>query len=310
MGCSRRFPERDWFPAEVVADPSFAIAVALAAGLTVLLATRLGFPISTTHALIGALVGAGLVASPTGIYTDQLMRGLLLPLLVSPILAIAGAALLYPAFRWARLRLGVEQETCVCVGEQVVGVVAGSLGREYALNAVSLPKLEAGDRATCRVQYDGRVMGVEARPALDAAHFLSAGAVSFARGLNDTPKIAALLLVGGALSPTAAIVGVGVAIAVGGLVAARRVAETMARRVTAMNPGQGFAANLVTALLVIGASRLGVPVSTTHVSCGSLFGIGTVTGQARWNTIVRILLAWAITLPLAGGLSALAMLVS
>ena len=52
----------------------------------------------------------------------------------------------------------------------------------------------------------------------------------------------------------------------------------MAHRVTDMNPGQGFTANALTALLVIGASRLNLPVSTTHVSCGSLFGIGAVTG--------------------------------
>jgi len=87
---------------------------------------------------------------------------------------------------------------------------------------------------------------------------------------------------------------------VGGLLSAQRVAETMSHRVTAMNPGQGLVANFVTAGLVIGASRLGVPVSTTHVSCGSLFGIGAVTGQAYWGAIGRIVAAWAVTLPIAG----------
>ena len=71
-----------------------------------------------------------------------------------------------------------------------------------------------------------------------------------------------------------------------------------------MNPGQGFVANFVTAALVIGASRLGVPVSTTHVSCGSLFGIGAVTGRAHWGVIGRIVGAWALTLPAAGLLGA------
>jgi PiT family inorganic phosphate transporter len=139
---------------------------------------------------------------------------------------------------------------------------------------------------------------------LDSAHYLSAGAVSFARGLNDTPKIAALLLVGEMIAPGVAVVGVGVAIAAGGLFSARRVAKTMSHRVTEMNPGQGFTANLVTSLLVIGASHLGMPVSTTHVSCGSLFGIGTVTGRAHRRTIRNILVAWVITLPVAGVLGA------
>ena len=300
------FSGKGLVPADVVADPAFPAAVALAAGLTVLLATRLGFPISTTHALIGALVGAGFLASSTGIDTAKLTSSLLLPLLTSPFIAIALAGGLYPFLRSLRRRLGVSRETCICLGEEIVAVVPGAPGTEQAFQAVavSIPTFTAGTRATCRVRYRGRVLGVSARPTLDAAHYLSAGAVSFARGLNDTPKIAALLLVGNVVSPTLAIVGVAIAMAAGGLLGARRVAETLSHRVTEMNPGQGFAANLVTSLLVIGASKLGMPVSTTHVSCGSLFGIGTVTRQAHWRTIRGILLAWVITLPVAAALGA------
>jgi PiT family inorganic phosphate transporter len=92
--------------------------------------------------------------------------------------------------------------------------------------------------------------------------------------------------------------------ALGGLLGARRVAETMSHRITAMNPGQAFTGNLTTALLVLFASRFGLPVSTTHVSCGALAGIGLVNHQARWNTIGQIVLAWVITLPLAAALAA------
>lgn len=92
--------------------------------------------------------------------------------------------------------------------------------------------------------------------------------------------------------------------ATGGLISARRVATTMSRDVTDMNPGQGFTANAITSVLVIGASALGLPVSTTHVSCGALFG--TVTRQAHWHTIRHIVLAWVITLPLAAALAATA----
>jgi len=128
--------------------------------------------------------------------------------------------------------------------------------------------------------------------------------VSFARGVNDTPKIAALLLAGSLLPPTGAVVLVGVAILAGGLVYARRVAETMAHGITEMSPGQGLSANLVTAALVIGASRLGMPVSTTHVSCGALFGIGASSGRAHWKKIGQIGLAWIVTLPVAAALGA------
>ena len=71
-----------------------------------------------------------------------------------------------------------------------------------------------------------------------------------------------------------------------------------------MNHGQAFTANLTTAMLVLVASRWGMPVSTTHVSCGSLFGLGAVTGQGRWRTVQRILAAWIGTLPLAACLAA------
>jgi PiT family inorganic phosphate transporter len=78
----------------------------------------------------------------------------------------------------------------------------------------------------------------------------------------------------------------------------------MSERITSLNPGQGLTANLVTAALVLGASRLGLPVSTTHVSCGAIFGIGLIGRSSEWKTIARILTAWATTLPLAALLAA------
>ncbi len=105
---------------------------------------------------------------------------------------------------------------------------------------------------------------------------------------------------GSAIGRNSATAACGAVIAFGGLISARRVAETMSRRITPMNAGQGFTANLLTGLLVVAASRWGLPVSTTHVSCGSLFGLGAVTGETRWGLIGKILLAWLTTLPTGG----------
>ena len=138
---------------------------------------------------------------------------------------------------------------------------------------------------------------------MDTAHFLSAGIVSFARGLNDTPKIAATLLVVRALDIRWGIVAMAVAIAIGGLLSAGRVAETMSHRITGMNHGQGLAANVSTGLLVILATKYGLPVSTTHVSVGSLFGIGLITRKANIGVVLGIVLAWLLTLPCAALLS-------
>jgi PiT family inorganic phosphate transporter len=95
---------------------------------------------------------------------------------------------------------------------------------------------------------------------------------------------------------------------VGGLIGARRVAETMAQKITPLNAGQGLVASLTTAALVIVASRFGLPVSTTHVSTGGIFGIGAVTRQAQPKTVIAILVAWITTLPLGSALGAASLL--
>jgi len=143
-------------------------------------------------------------------------------------------------------------------------------------------------------------------PLLDALHVLSAGAASFARGLNDTPKMVALMVAVPDMPLPWAFGLVSVAIAAGGLLDADKVAETLGKKVTDMNPGQGFAASLVTATLVTTASLHSYPVSTTHVSVGSLLGIGVVTRQAKWKMIAEIMLAWISTVPCAALLGALA----
>jgi len=88
------------------------------------------------------------------------------------------------------------------------------------------------------------------------------------------------------------------------LIQSRRVAETMSRRITDLNTGQGLTANLVTAALVLGASSFGVPVFTTHVSCGAIFGIGAVNGKRHWKVITMILVTRLTTLPLGLALGA------
>ena len=94
-------------------------------------------------------------------------------------------------------------------------------------------------------------------------------------------------------------------IAIGALVDSRRVAETLAKKITEMNPAEGFVASLVTAGLVSTASLHSWPVSTTHVSVGALLGIGIVNRRAHWNKAVEILVAWLSTVPCGAVLSAL-----
>jgi PiT family inorganic phosphate transporter len=305
------FSGRGLVPESVLQTRQFPMAVAFASAFTVWLATRLGFPVSTTHAIMGALVGAGLVASPAQINLLKLGSDFFLPLVLSPLLALGGVMLLCPTFQWIRTRLGVRKEVCVCVGTEVMARFPAGTAPPQAIAAaaIAVPTVRIAEESSCREQYVGTFVGVNAKTVLDAAHFVSAGAVCFARAVNDTPKIAAVLLASQALSSNVVIAAVAVAMAFGGLVSSRRVAETMAHRVTAMNADQGFTANLVTSALVLLASKFGLPVSTTHVSCGALFGTGVVNGQARWKTIAGIIAAWIVTLPVAAASAGLGFLI-
>lgn len=241
----KAFSGKGLVPDALIAQPGFLLAVAGGAGLTGFLATRLGFPVSTTHMLTGALLGAGWIAGDVN--AAKLWETFVKPLLLSPVLAL----------------------------------VLGSL-----LQLVLRPPAQRSRL-------------------LDALHFISAGAVCFARGLNDTPKMAALLLGIGWLQGSAGMILIAAAMALGGFISAKQVAETLAHKITGMNPGQGFSANLATALLVTTASLHGLPVSTTHVSVGALLGIGITTRQAKWRTVIPVLAAWVITLPVSALVAAL-----
>ena len=301
-----RFAGKGIVEPQIAAMVWFPVCVGMAAAVTVLLATRLGMPISTTHAMVGGIVGVGLASGSLNVGAVVML--FLLPLLVSPWLAVLGAAGLYVLIRKLRIASGVTRESCLCVGREVYPL---ALARDGTATGGSMLTLSVASGGVCRERYVGSFGGVNAQQLLTVSHLASAGALSFARGLNDTPKIAALLLAGHLTagvtgSATVALAATGLAIALGGLLAVRRVAATMSERITDMNEGQSFTANAVAAALVIVASRFGLPVSTTHVTCGSLFGIGAVNGCARWGMILRILVAWVTTLPLAAGLAALA----
>ena len=285
-------------PAFLTQSQSFLAAVILGAALTVFLATKSGIPISTTHSLTGALFGSGFVAVgfQLGFYT--LLTSFFLPLLVSPLLAVMLAIFGYPLLSRGLRTVGFSKETCICIGSEAFPRAVTPEGIVMSQSVIGLRILVDNERA-CAKPLSGTWFGLNGQRILDAGHFLSAGAVSFARGLNDTPKIVSLGLVAGTLDLTWSIILVAAVMALGGLINARKVAETVSKRITGMDPDQGFLANLVTSFLVIFASKWGLAVSTTHVSCGALFGIGVANGQARWNIIRTILLAWLLTLPTA-----------
>ena len=298
----KNFSGKGLVPDNIIQSVDFVLAVALGAGITVLLATKLGFPISTTHGLVGALIGAGLVAVGKDVNFGKLGTTFFLPLILGPVLAVILSAIIYVIFRQGRKAAGITEESCACVGNKWVPI--------ESLHTTSFTALQTFDatvdtKENCQNQYQGKFLGVDFQPLINNLHYISAAAVSFARGLNDTPKLLGLLLVCKFFQMPVNVFILASAMAIGGLLNARRVADTMSKKISKLNQGQGFTANMVTSLLVIFASKLGLPVSTTHVSVGSIYGIGLVNKTANSKEIGKIGLSWLMTLPVAAAMSAL-----
>ncbi len=314
QGLVAGFSGKGLIPDQVVGAPIFLMSVGFGAAATVLLATRLGFPISTTHSLVGGLLGAGIMAVGWDVHFHRLGETFLIPLLMSPLIAFTLAVISYRFFSYVKSAGGFSKESCICVGEQKnfvpLRVLKHSKNDHLDQNIAmdNPPYLDiaftVADTNECMDLYTNRVWGISVQKLLDLAHVFSAAMVSFARGLNDTPKIAGLLVASQALDIQWGMTAIASGMAVGGVFNARKVAETISHNITVLTQGQGFSANLITGFLVIVASKFGVPVSTTHVSVGAIMGIGMVSGNRNANMIVQIILSWLVTLPIAMGLSA------
>ena len=298
----KNFSGKGLVPNELITMPIFAISIAFGAALTVFIATKIGMPISTTHSLVGALFGAGVMAVGSQFNFGKLGGTFLMPLIVSPLMAAVVSFIAYLVFRFFRQKSGVTKSTSLNIHEKQ-NISATSMQMDTATLKTETT-IKASIDNTIET-YEGQILGISSQKVLDTLHYLSAGVVSFARGLNDTPKIIGLLLIINAIDIRWSMIIIATIMAIGGLMNSKKVGLTMSKKITPMNSGQGFTANLVTGLLVTTASIHGLPVSTTHVSVGSIFGIGTATKKADYKMISKILLSWLLTLPIAAIVSGL-----
>ena len=297
----RVFSGKGLVPDAVAASPHFVLAVAVGAGCTIVLATLLALPISTTHALTGALVGAGSMAAGDALNLRVLGTAFFLPLLLSPLVAMLLAMLGHQGLRRLSVWWGPRGEPCLCIGEGTVQSHASLVLQSTAMAPIQrlMMTTSVSSAPACRTPWVGAFWRVTAFQVMNLAHGFSAAALCFARGLNDTPKIVALLLVVQAMDVRWGMLGVASAMAVGGLVQARKVADTMSHRLASMSGSQALSANVVSSLLVIAASKLGLPVSTTHVCVGAITGLGVANGTARFGVLRAVALSWVLTLPIA-----------
>src|SRR4051812_19193164 len=231
-----------------------------------------GLPSSSSHALIGGMVGAVFVgAGPEAVFFQSGILGkVMIPALIAPLLAfaVAGAAILVLYRIVGRLRPG---------------------------------PVTGGFRA-------GQVV--------------SAGLLALAHGTNDAQKtmgvIALVLVAHGTLSasdptpPTWVVASAATAIAAGTYVGGWRIIRTMGSRIHKMDTAQGFAAQGAGASVILAASHVGFPLSTTHTITGAVIGAGAAKrlSAVRWGVAGNIVVAWILTLPGAAAIGALTYLIT
>ncbi len=311
----------------------------LAAALWLQFSTRLGLPVSTTHSIVGAVIGFGvLVVGVGGVEWNQIGR-IVASWFVSPLM---GGILGFAGFLGIR-RIVLQSDDPVGATLRIAPYLVMAVGTILSLtftqkvlhNVVSEPHpvwvvlaaLGCGGmlalvmRSVIRhstvaasedpYAYVERIFGI--------LQIVTAAFVAFAHGAND---------VANSVGPLAAVVGIartgfeqtpngvpmerwilalgGFGIVVGLALWGYRVIATVGRQITEITPTRGFAAEFATACTVLLASRLGLPVSTTHVLVGAVIGVGIAHGLAALNlrTIFRIMGSWIATLPAAAVLSA------
>jgi PiT family inorganic phosphate transporter len=319
----------------------YGMLAALAAAATLLLgATRLGMPVSTTHAIVGAIVGFGAV----GLGLDAVVWGKVLQIvaswLTSPLMGGALAFLIFQLIRRLILDRDRPMEAAKRVGPFfffavvfVIGLVTLFKGLKHLKLDFDLPEalllsaLLGLAGALAGRFFVGRVERAEEREGtfdrfrnvervFSVLQIMTACAVAFAHGSNDVanaigPLAAVIQVAQGAelagkatVAPWMLVVG-GVGIVLGLATWGYRVMETVGRKITELTPSRGFAAELAAALTIVLASRLGIPVSTTHILVGSVLGVGIARGIGALDVRVvgQILVSWVATLPVAAGLS-------
>ena len=293
-GMIEAFKSKIFLPGTTISTGFFA-AVLIAAVAWVVFANFTGLPVSTTHAIVGGLVGAGLVAF--GCHHVQwsfLGKSVAVPLVLGPLISTVLVYLLaWPVV--AMIKLPRTQSVQVH-SSQLVAVAASGETSVQSHTETTLTETRAPS------------------PAANLIHWTSSGLVGFARGWNDAPKIAALSIVALTEAHVAKPAAVGFAIvtlcmAVGGVISGKRVLETLSRKLTPLPLPESLTASLTTAALVSAASWASLPVSTTHVATGAIVGAGIKNdpSQVKWTKVTEIATSWLITLPVSALVAALAM---
>ncbi|ATC99495.1 MAG: inorganic phosphate transporter [Pseudomonadota bacterium] len=316
------------------------ISALLAAGVWLLVASYLGWPVSTTHSIIGAIVGFALVAVGSEAIQWGKVAGIVGSWIVTPAISGFIAYLIFMsaqklifdtdsplnnAKRFVPMYMGLAAFVMALVtikkGLKHIGLDLGTaMGYGIAIGAAVLVAL-LGKVLIARLKMDPaadkEMQFNNVEKVFAILMIVTACCMAFAHGSND---------VANAIGPLAAVVSIvehngeivkksslvwwilplgGLGIVIGLAILGKKVIKTIGEGITHLTPSRGFAAELAAASTVVIASGTGLPISTTQTLVGAVLGVGMARGIAALNLgVVRnIVVSWVITLPVGAVLA-------
>ena len=313
------------------------MASLLAAGAWLLISTTFGLPVSTTHAIIGAIAGFSIYYIGWASVSWTYILGVTFSWLITPFLAAVLSGLLY----YSAKKLVLTAEKPIEAARQFIPMYAGLVG--FSIAAITLNKGLTNTQVPILISeyfagYDliATIFGIALFVALLCyaisrfllSHYVSksdnpnvegkfailmiftASSIAFAHGSND---------VANAVGPMAAVVATienlgqintvavipewilltgAIGIVIGMLTLGYKVIRTVGEKITKLKPSKGFAAEMATAIVVVVGSVAGIPLSTTHTLVGAVIGIGVFSSnKVNYNSVIQIGVSWLITIP-------------
>ena len=335
---------KDIINAEFVPSPEVLIfgmlSALLAAGTWLLIASYFGWPVSTTHTIVGALIGFGMVGIGTQAVAWPKVAGIAASWIISPIIGAVIAFLLTLSVR--RFILNTEKPLVnarrygpyyVFVMGVLIALITLFKGLKHLkLDLTGWQSLLVALVVGGLIALVGRALIARVRVDPEADRdfqfatvervfaplcVFTACSMAFAHGSNDVangigPLAAVFSIVQtgqvgqeSALPIWILLLGAG-GIVIGLATMGYRVMKTIGTRITELTPSRSFCASLAAATTVVVASRLGLPVSTTHIIVGAVLGVGLARGIAAIDlrVILGIVTSWVVTLPIGAGLAA------
>lgn len=318
---------------EVMSDPHTALigalAALLAAALWVSFATWKSLPVSTTHSIVGAMIGFGIMAGGFGVINWGKLGAVIMSWVISPVFSMLLAFVMFKVIIRlifskkdvfaAALRLSAAFIAIACFVVILSFLFKTPLGKRLALSGPTALAIAGGSavvlgligRALLR-----RFLPLSARRDAEGVfRRIQIGTscyVALAQGANDVANAIGPLAViyflvktgdvGGQVPvPIFLLLFGGVGIACGISMAGYRVMDTIGTKITTLTNTRGFAVDFAAATTVLAASKMGLPVSTTHAAVGGVLGVGMARGieAVNFTVVIQIMIYWVLTVPAA-----------